>query len=121
MQRSHVRRRCRQSPSATVGGPGSLAAPGRQEETSHPPCVGIVLEPAPEAGADTFLVGASTGRLIGDRGQVCPMTASQAADHGDQGIEMAFAMAGERWKELHQGPFYGSIAVVRVTHGAPPD
>lgn len=83
--------------------------------------VRVVFEPAPEACDDTFLGGSSAGRMISDRGQVCAVTAGQAADQGDQRIQMAFAMAGERRQALHQGSFYGSLAAIRVTHNAPPD
>jgi hypothetical protein len=35
---------------------------------------------------------------------------------------MAFTMAGRlRLKALHEALFYGSIAAIRVSHGAPPD
>ena len=46
---------------------------------------------------------------------------TQATDQGDEGVEMTFTMASEMREELHEALFYGTIAAVRVTHGAPPD
>ncbi len=50
------------------------------------------------------------------------MSASQATDEGDEGVEMTLLMAtGMGLIELHETLLYGTIAVIRVTHGAPPD
>ncbi len=44
------------------------------------------------------------------------MSGSKATDEGSEGIEVAFAMTGERRKELQKAAFYGSIAAIRVTN-----
>ena len=60
--------------------------------------------------------------MIGDAAEMRALGTDQAADQGDEGIEVAFAVAGgQRLKELHDACFYGTIAAVRVTHGTPPD
>src|ERR671933_1863793 len=81
-----------------------------------------MLEPAPEAGHEAFLLRTCTRRMIGDAAEMRALGTDQAADQGDEGIEVAFAMAsGPRLKELHDACFYGTMAAMRVTHGAPPD
>jgi len=78
----------------------------------------IVLEEAPEAIDDTFLLSALAGGVVGDAGQMGMFAASQTADQRDQGLEVAFAMPGRtRLLELHNGLFYDTIAAIRVTHG----
>jgi hypothetical protein len=60
--------------------------------------------------------------VIRDVAEVRTLGADQAADQGGKGVEVAFTMAGgPGLKELHEALFYGTMAVVRVTHGAPPD
>jgi hypothetical protein len=82
----------------------------------------LVLEKAPKSLDQAFLAGTVAGRVIGDCGQVRVFAASQTADQGAQRIEVFFAMAGRTWlEELHHGAFYGTIAAIRVAHGAPPD
>jgi hypothetical protein len=55
--------------------------------------------------------------MIGHSAQMGALSASQATNHGDEGVEMTFAVtSGTRVKELHKALFYGSIAAVRVTH-----
>ena len=60
---------------------------------------------------DTVTIAESTGGL----------SAAQATDQGAEGIEVAFSVAGDGGKELREAAFYGSIASIRVTPGAPPD
>src|ERR687885_2144043 len=79
--------------------------------------VGVMLEPASETGHEAFLLRAVARGVIGDVAEVGALSTDQAADQGNEGVEMAFAMAGgPRLKELHEALFYGTIAVVRVTH-----
>jgi hypothetical protein len=60
--------------------------------------------------------------MIGDGGQMRARPTHQATDHRDQGVEVAFTLPrGLRLKALHEALFYGTMAAVRVTHGAPPD
>ncbi len=45
----------------------------------------------------------------------------QAADQGDQGVQMAFTMpGGARMKALHDALLYGTMPAVRVTHRVQP-
>lgn len=82
----------------------------------------VVFEPASEARNHAFLVGRASRRVISNRGQMGAPPASQATDQCNQRVEVAFTMAGRlRMIELHNRPFYGTIAAVRVTHGISPD
>jgi site-specific DNA recombinase len=82
----------------------------------------IVLEPAAEASDQTFLVGAMRRSMISDGGKMGTLSSSQTTDQGDEGVEVAFLMTGgARLIELQEILLYGTIAAVRVTHGAPPD
>ncbi len=78
---------------------------------------GVVLEEAAAARDDTFLVSSVAGSVIGDGGEMSTLRATQAADQGNQGVEMVFLMTSRvRVKELHEALLYGTIAAVRVTH-----
>jgi hypothetical protein len=60
--------------------------------------------------------------MIGHVAEVGALGADHAAEHGDEGVQMPFAMAGgPRLKEVQEALLYGTMAAVRVTHGAPPD
>jgi hypothetical protein len=85
-------------------------------------CLRVMFEPATEALDQAFLLGAVAGCVIGDSREMRPLAAGQATDQGRQGVEVPFAVAA--WLEsieLHQRAFYGTIASIRVAHGAPPD
>ena len=55
--------------------------------------------------------------MIGDGREVGRLPTSEAADQGNERVEMAFAMAGPwQWKKLHERLLYGTIPAIRVTH-----
>ena len=85
------------------------------------------LEPTPEASDQAFLVGAATGGIVGNAGEMSAMSAGQATDDGGQGVQMTFLMTGgARVIELHEALFDGRIAAIlggtyrSVSSGCPP-
>ena len=85
-----------------------------------------ILNPPPGISNTGTVVGSVLGAtsllaVLGIRYPV-KMLPLLFADHGDEGGQMACAMAGgPRLIELHDALFYGTMGAVRVTHGAPPD
>ncbi len=79
--------------------------------------LGVMFQPAAETGDQAFLRRRITGRMISDRGQVCPLAADQPADHGNQGVQMTFLVPRWAWLiPVHDGAFAGMIAAIRVAH-----
>ncbi len=72
-----------------------------------------MLEPAPKARNHPLLVGAATGCMIRDGGEVGALSATQATDQGDERLQMAFLMPRGMWLiTLHERPLYGTIAIL---------
>ncbi len=53
-----------------------------------------MLEPALEARDNPGVIGTTAGGVISHSTQVDALPVRQATDHGDEGVEMAFAVAG---------------------------
>ncbi len=51
-----------------------------------------MLEPVAEASYDTFLVRARTRRVSRKAAEVGVLRTDQGADHGDEGVQVTFAM-----------------------------